>query len=178
MRFSGSLLYFIILNCCFSGGPRRPGGYADGRDYPPPPPRDYAYRDDYGRYPPGRDARYGYDYPPPPSRDYRRPLTPPRDYRDYPSVPRPPRDYDDYRMRPPAGPPSRSYYPGEPPYSRGYDGPRDVDRRGPPPPTDRYPPFSAPRPRTPPGAPPPRGRDDFDRAPPRFVNRISVRLFL
>ncbi|KAL5518672.1 hypothetical protein ACEPAH_355 [Sanghuangporus vaninii] len=152
-------------------GPRRPGHYADPRDYPPPP-RDYPYRDDYGRYPSGRDPRYSYDYPPPPSRDYRRPLTPPREYRDYPAVTRPPRDYDDYRMRPPPGPP-RPYYPNDPPYSRYEAPPRDIDRgldrRGPPPPSgDRYPPYSgAARPRTPPGPPPLRVRDDYEKIPPR-----------
>lgn len=162
---------------CFQrSGPRRPGNYYESRDYPPPP-RDYAYRDDYGRYPPGRDARY--DYPPPPPRDYRRPLTPPRDYRDYPPVTRPPpRDYDDYRMRPPSGPP-RPYYPNDSPYPRGYDAPpRDFERRGPAPPGDRYPPYSATgRPRTPPG-PPPRGRDDYDRPPPRYVFSVLFTLIL
>ncbi|PCH33299.1 hypothetical protein WOLCODRAFT_135044 [Wolfiporia cocos MD-104 SS10] len=159
------------------------------KDYPPPP-RDYPpYRDDYPRYPP-RDVRYGYDYPhPPPGRDYRRPPTPPREFRDYPPPPvRPPRDYDDYRMRgppPPPPPPPRyesrgSYYPpdaeavppGYPP--RGYPPPppRDYydryERRVPP--SDRYagyPPPPAARPRTPPGAPPPRVREEFDRPPPR-----------
>ncbi|EJD04271.1 RNA-binding domain-containing protein [Fomitiporia mediterranea MF3/22] len=155
-------------------GPRRPGHFADpaSRDYPPPP-RDYPYREDYGgRYPP-KDPRYAYDYPPPPSRDYRRPPTPPRDYRDYPPASRAPRDYDDYRMRPPPGAPPRSYYPGEPPYSRGYEAREfergGVERRGAGvPPADRYPPYGGPpRPRTPPGPPPPRARDDYDRPPPR-----------
>ncbi|KAK7694254.1 hypothetical protein QCA50_001434 [Cerrena zonata] len=127
-----------------------------GRDYPPPPPRDYPpYRDDYPRYPP-RDPRYAYDYPPPP-RDYRRPPSPPREYRDYPPPARgpPPRD-DDYRARGAAPPPARvearpGYYPpedalpppGYPPSRYGPPPPRDYydryDRRAPPP--DRYAPY-------------------------------------
>ncbi|KAI5123703.1 hypothetical protein M0805_000299 [Coniferiporia weirii] len=156
-------------------GQRRVGHYQDPlpRDYPPPPPRDFPYREDYVRYPPARDPRYGYDYPPPPPRDYRRPVSPPRDYRDYPAVPRPSRDYDDYRMRPPPAPPTRPYYPADVPYpARGYDAPpRDTDRSGraAAPPSERYAPYAAPvaRPRTPPGPPPARARDDYDRAPSR-----------
>ncbi|CAL1696203.1 unnamed protein product [Somion occarium] len=148
------------------------------RDYPPPPPRDYPpYRDEYPRYPPPRDPRYGYDYPPP--REFRRPPSPPRDYRDFPPPVRPPlpRDVDDYRLR--GAPPLRldprpGYYapegeplppPGYPP-SR-YGPPRDYydryDRRAPPP--DRYAPYPPPpvRARTPPGGPPPRARDDLER---------------
>ena len=127
---------------------------APSRDYPPRDP----YREDYGRYS-GRDPRYVYDYPPP--REYRRPLTPPRDYRDYPSS-RPPRDYDEYRARP--APSSRGYYGNDPYPPRSYEAPpsRDTDRRAPP--ADRFAPYPPARPRTPPG-PPPRARDDFDRAP-------------
>lgn len=141
-------------------------GFHDPRDYPPPPPpRDY-YRDEYSRYPPSRDSRYGYEYPPP--RDYRRPASPVRDYRDYPAVSRS-RDYDDYRMRPPPPPVSRSYYPPDAPYPpRGYEAGDRANRV--PPSSERYSSYSAPiaRPRTPPG-PPPRARDDYDRPPPRYV---------
>ncbi|KAH9945627.1 hypothetical protein B0H21DRAFT_744623 [Amylocystis lapponica] len=161
------------------------------KDYPPPP-RDFPpYRDDYARYPPPRDVRYGFDYPPPPiGRDYRRPPSPPRDFRDYPPPPvRSARDFDDYRMRgppplPPPPPPryeSRpGYYPdadppgypprGYPPPPRDYYDRYDARRSGPPP--ERYgalPPPAAVRPRTPPSGPPPpsRARDDFDRPPAR-----------
>ena len=50
----------------------------------------------------------------------------------------------------------------------GYE-PRGYDRRPPPPGGDRYAPYPSPstgRPRT-----PPRGRDDYDRMPPRSVGR-------
>ncbi|KAI0932656.1 hypothetical protein AcW1_000285 [Taiwanofungus camphoratus] len=192
-------------------GHRRPGHHSSDaplidriqphRDYPPPPPRDYpSYRDDYARYPPPRDVRYGYEYPPPPpGRDYRRPPSPSREFRDYPPPPvRSARDYDDYRMRgppPPPLPPPRyesraGYYPpegdapppGYPP--RSYPPPRDYydryDRR-PGPPPDRYstypPPAAAVRTRSPPpSAPPPRVRDDFDRPPARdYVPPSEVR---
>ncbi|KAH8120522.1 RNA-binding domain-containing protein [Phellopilus nigrolimitatus] len=167
-------------------GPRKASHYQDPvlRDYPPPPPRDYPYRDDYGRFPPARDPRYGdprygHDYPPPPPRDYRRPVSPPRDYRDYPAVTRPPREYDDYRMRAPPAPSARPYYPPEAPYPRGYDAPpRDsADRRAVVPPSERYPPYptSVPRPRTPPGPPPARARDDYDRATPRDYSSVDYR---
>ncbi|CCM00343.1 uncharacterized protein FIBRA_02373 [Fibroporia radiculosa] len=163
------------------------------RDYPPSA-RDYPpYRDDYARYPP-RDVRYGYDFPPPlPGRDFRRPPSPPREFRDYPppSV-RSGRDYDDFRMRGPPPPPpppvpsaryeSRSGYyppeadapPGYPPRSYGPPPPRDYYERyerRPPPPSDRYPypPPAAARPRTPPGGPVPRSRDDYDRPPRDYV---------
>ncbi|THH27085.1 hypothetical protein EUX98_g7105 [Antrodiella citrinella] len=131
-----------------------------------------------------RDARY-YDYPPPPSRDYRRPPSPARDYRDYPV--RSSRELEDYRSRGVAPPPARyesrpGYYPpeGEPVPAAGYP-PRvfapppardyydRYDRRAPPPAADRYgyPPAAASgRPRSPPGAPP-RGREEYDRPPPR-----------
>ncbi|THH11768.1 hypothetical protein EW145_g437 [Phellinidium pouzarii] len=152
-------------------GQRRVSHFQDPapRDYPPPPPRDYPYREEFSRYPPARDPRFGYDYPPPPPRDFRRPVSPPRDYRDYPAVPRPPRDYDDYRMRPPPAPPARPYYPADVSYPpRGYDAPpRDIDRasRAAAPPSERYAAYSTSvaRPRTPPGPPPARVRDDFDR---------------
>lgn len=161
----------LTLNC-------RAGYHEPGRDYPPPPPRDL-YRDEYSRYPPPRDHRYGgYDYPP---RDYRRPASPPRDYRDYPAVPRP-RDYDDYRMRPPAPPPGRPYYPPDAAYPpRAYESngsARDVDRAGrvAAPPPERYSSYSTapvPRPRTPPGPPPARARDEYDRPPRYLVLRSS-----
>jgi len=136
------------------------------RDYPP-------YRgDDFSRnYPPPRDKYYDYYQAPPPARDYRRPATPPR---DYPPGPPPRRDYDDFRVRgpPPARYDTRSYYPesdGPAPYppNRNYTQPanREIyDRRGPPP--ERYPPYPPPSSgrRSP---PPARGRDDFDRPPPR-----------
>ncbi|TFK57654.1 hypothetical protein OE88DRAFT_1709832 [Heliocybe sulcata] len=159
-------------NHSLSAGGRRDGALIDRiqapRDYlPPPPPRDYPYRDDYSRYPPPppRDPRY-YDYPPlpPPGREYRRPLSPPpRDYRDYPGAPPPrsSRDVDEYKSRGPPPPPSRyesrpGYYddlappPGYPPRPVGGPPPppRDYydryDRRAPPPPPpaaaggDRY----------------------------------------
>ncbi|KZT22130.1 hypothetical protein NEOLEDRAFT_1157914 [Neolentinus lepideus HHB14362 ss-1] len=184
-------------NHTLSAGGRRDTGLIDRiqppRDYLPLPPRDYPYRDDFGRYPPPppRDPRY-YDYPPipPPGREYRRPPSPPREYRDYPGGAPPPRasrDADEYRSRgaPPA--PSRyesrpGYYddlappPGYPP--RGVVGPPPppreyydrYDRRPPPASSDRYssyPSASTARPRTPPGAPPPpRAREDYDRPPP------------
>ena len=142
-----------------------------------PPPRD-----DYSRYPqpPSRDSRY--DYPPP------RRVSPLRDYRDFgPPLPRP-RDFDDYRRGPPPldrdrypsqplPPPPQEYrgrFPAhEPGYRGGYSGAphplpsapydRYDNRRG-----DRYgnylPPPPPPRARS-----PPRGRDDFDRLPPRQV---------
>lgn len=163
------------------------------RDYPPQPPRDFPpYRDDFapGRFPPARDPRYGYDYPPvpPPGRDVRRSSPPPRDYRDYHAGPPPMRsgrDYDDYRMRgPPPPPPPRydarpGYFPHDSDGPPGYP-PRGYPPMPPPPPrdyydrhdrrsSDRYPPYppsSSARPRTPPGGPPPRGRDDLDRPPP------------
>ncbi|KAJ7655177.1 hypothetical protein DFH06DRAFT_1201807 [Mycena polygramma] len=141
-----------------------------GRDYAPLPPRDAL---------PPRDSRYDY----PSSRDYRRAPSPPRDYRDYP--PAPPvgrgRDYDDYRRGPPVADrdryvppvPPQDYrggrYPPPPdPAYRGYGGPPPppppqydrYDRR----PHERYPPYppaAGGRART-----PPRGRDDYDRAPP------------
>ncbi|KAI0320438.1 hypothetical protein OF83DRAFT_583250 [Amylostereum chailletii] len=168
-----------------SGDPPLIDRIQSSRDYPPPPPRgDYpSFREDYPprNYPPARDARYSYDYPPP-----RRPLSPPpRDYRDYPPAPPAPRrgEIDDFRMRGPPPPPPPAarydsrpgYYPpfddGGAAYTRGYPPPaRDYDRydRRPPPPGDRYayPPGGA-RPRTPPIGGPPRGRDDFDRPPPR-----------
>jgi hypothetical protein len=138
--------------------------------------------------------RYGYDYPPPPpppGRDFRRPLSPPRDYRDYAGPPPPMRrDYEDFRMRgpPPPPPPPRpyersAYYPlddgppGYPPRGYGPPPPRDLydryDRR-PPPPGDRYAAYPpgppAVRSRSPLGGGPlPRGRDEFDRPPPRYV---------
>ncbi|KAL4247269.1 hypothetical protein ABKN59_006875 [Abortiporus biennis] len=154
-------------------------------EYVPPPPRDYPlYRDDYARYPPARDPRYAYDYPLPPPR---RPLSPSRDYYPPPPPPRSARDLDDYRVRGPPPPPPRydsrpgGYYPpegdalpppGYPPRAYGLPPPpRDYydryDRR--PPPVDRYAPYPPPvaRARTPPGAPPPRTREDYDRAPAR-----------
>lgn len=183
---------------------RRPGSDAPlidriqpPREYPVPP-RDY-YRD-YPGYPP-RDPRY-YDYPPPPvARDgrYGRPPSPlPREVRDYPPPPIPvrsARDYDDYRIRGPPPPParydSRGFYPegdplvpGYPP--RGYPPPPprefyDRDYRRAPPPADRYgsyPPATV-RPRTPPGAPPARSRDDYERPPPaRYVLVTFCRLRL
>ncbi|GBE78444.1 predicted protein [Sparassis crispa] len=164
------------------------------RDYPPPP-RDYPpYRDDYGRYPPPRDVRYPYEYPPPPpGRDYRRPPSPHREYRDYPPAPpvRATREYDDYRLRgppppppPPPIPPPRyesrpGYYPPEgdaapPGYPPRYGPPPPRDyydryerRPGPPERYGSYPPPPVVRPRTPPGGPPSRAREEFDRPPAR-----------
>ncbi|OJT06160.1 hypothetical protein TRAPUB_2984 [Trametes pubescens] len=172
---------------------RRPGSDAPlidriqpPREYPVPP-RDY-YRD-YPGYLPPRDPRY-YEYPPPPvgrdGRYGRPPSPPPRDVRDYPPPPIPvrsARDYDDYRIRGPPPPParydSRGFYPEGDPLAPGYPA------RGYPPPPPRefydrdyrralpadrygsYPPPPAVRPRTPPGAPPARSRDDYERPPAR-----------
>ncbi|KAJ3564417.1 hypothetical protein NP233_g8311 [Leucocoprinus birnbaumii] len=163
-----------------------------------PPLIDRIQRDSYGargapprdeyRYapPPPRDSRY--EYIPPP----RRP-SPPREYRDYgPPQARPPRDYDDYRRGPPppvdrdryaAPPPPQDYRggrypPPDPAYRGGYGGPP-----APPPqaPYDRYDRRNeryANYPPAPPPArgrsPPPRGRDDYDRLPPRQVTGCVV----
>ncbi|KAF9455006.1 hypothetical protein P691DRAFT_800016, partial [Macrolepiota fuliginosa MF-IS2] len=155
------------------------------RDYnnrgPPPPRDDYAQ----SRYPPAppRDSRY--DYPPPPSR---RPPSP-RDYRDYPPPPRA-RDYDDYRRGPPP-PQDRERYPPPPADYRGrYAPPPEAGYRSyggpapapPPPPAsyDRYDRRSerynnyAPPPPPPRARSPPRGRDDYDRLPPRQVAGYAV----
>ncbi|KAF5356108.1 hypothetical protein D9756_004039 [Leucocoprinus leucothites] len=156
----------------------------DGHSARGPPPRD-----DYSRYPPpppSRDSRY--DYPPPPRR-----ASPPRDYRDYGPPPPRPRDYDDYRRGPPP-PLERDRYPAPPPqdYRGRYPPPPDPGYRGgyggpppPPPPAsydrydrrgDRYGNYPPPAPPVRGRSPPPRGRDDYDRLPPRQVTGYAVAL--
>jgi len=153
------------------------------REYNSYPSRPLPPRDDYPR-PSPRDSRY--DYPAPaPAREYRRPPSP-REYRDY--GPPPPggarnREYDDHRrglppmaerdrFPAPAPPPPADYrgrYPAPPdPAYRGYPAPPPADydrydRR----PTDRAAVYPSYRPRS-----PPRGREEYDRAPPRSVHHF------
>ncbi|KAF7784574.1 transcriptional regulator family: Zinc finger, CCHC-type [Agaricus bisporus var. burnettii] len=139
------------------------------RNYPSrgPPPRDDFNQSRYPLPPPSRDPRYDY------SPSFRRPPSP-RDYRDYPP---PRRDYDDYRRGPP--PQDRDRYP-PPDYQNRYAPPPEPVYRGyggsplPPPPIaydrpdrrngDRYGNYPPPPPRA---RTPLRGRDEFDRLPPR-----------